>query len=111
MNIEILNKEQIVDRLEEIKYQAEEIDAERKELSDIMMSKMTAKEEMIGDYIITKVTRQSFSKVDLTLAKEFGAVIMVEKLDTKTLKRLYKSGAKMTGMEEYSYIMIKRVES
>lgn len=110
-DIETMTKENLIDRLEEVKNKLEELDAERVELSSIMMSKMTTKEELVNDYIVTKVTRQNFNKVDIDLAKEYGAVIMVEKVDTQLLKKLYKSGAKMSGVEEYTYLLIKRVES
>jgi hypothetical protein len=75
-------------------------------LEDLNKMKVTGTKTANG-YFVGKVTVISFSKVEMSTARELGAVKTEEKLDLKKLRQIHDKGGKIRGEEEFSYIKIK----
>ena len=103
-----MNKLEIVSRLEEIKYEAEHIEAERVELNKTLIEEMKTKEELIGEFIAKKITVVKY-KPTMEQAEGVGAVIQEPKIDMKKIKSLADAGVKFP-KEEFTYLKIARAE-
>lgn len=103
-----MSKEEIVERLDQIKHEAEHLEAERIEISALLMEMMKDKEELIGDFIVSKVTVIK-AKPELEQARELGATIIEEKIDAKKIKKLMQAGVKFP-TEEFTYLKLRREE-
>lgn len=61
-----------------------------------------------GDYICTVAKTVRFTKVDLAVARDLGAVREV--VDEARLRALYANGTKVKGMTKSEYVIIKHKE-
>ena len=102
------DKEKLVKRLEEIGYQADELESERKELSALLMESMENKEELIADFIVKKITVIKYKPTE-EQAEEVGAIVMKKTIDMPKIKKLAQTGIKFP-TEEFSYIKMTRAE-
>ena len=103
-----MTKEKIVQRLDELKYEAEQLEAERIEISKVLMDDMKSKEELIGEFIAKKITVTKY-KPTMEQAENVGAVIQEPKIDMKKIKSLAEAGVKFP-KEEFTYLKIERAE-
>lgn len=102
------SKEEIVTRIDEIRIMADEIEAERKELSQILMEQMQNKEELIADFIVKKVTVTKYKPTN-EWAEEMGALVMKPTIDMAVVKKIASTGVDIP-KEEFTYIKMQRVE-
>lgn len=76
------------------------LEAQKKEIGQILLTKIEADGKVFGHYAVSKVPRPSYSKVSLGAAKELGAV--KEVIDGELLGKLIKKGVKVDGVT-YTY--------
>lgn len=95
--IDELSKEELVEAMVKIKSIIEEIEAEKSAINQTLFAKMSDKQELIGEYIVKKISKVDFRCVSLDEARPFGAVkeVTKESVDTKLLKKLFEAGEKI----------------
>lgn len=119
-----LNKEQLVELHERAGFEAENLVAMQKAIRDILYEKIEMNGEIIGDKAVTKCEK-IIVKTTVEDAEQFGAVIEEvdpEKIDIEKareldavkktvnaimIRKLYKKGAKIPGLEIVNYVMIR----
>lgn len=122
--LDTLSKEQLVELHEQAGAEAEDLVSMQKAIRDILYEKIDMNGEIIGDKAVTKCEKV-IVKTTVEQAEEFGAV--TEEVDTdkipldlarsmdavkKTVnapmvRKLYKKGAKIPGLEIVNYVMIR----
>lgn len=106
-----LTDEQLLDKLEQVNYQIEELDAEAKIIREIFMERLEGAgidSKIVGDWSISKVTMVKFPGVTLEIAKTLGAI--KEAIDTDILKKLHKQNVVLPGVEIVSYTRVSKVK-
>ena len=104
-----MTKEELVNRRQTILYEIDELDAERKQIDERLMEKMEADTEFIEDYEVKRITRTTLD-VSIDRAKELGAIVMKEVIDTPMLNKMRKDGNVELPTKTYSYITVKQLE-
>ena len=87
----------------------DELDATKKAIDQELIAKMDEDSKMILDHKVLRISKTTL-KVDITLAKELGAINMKEAVDTVKLNQMKKAGVELPS-ETYTYIQIKALES
>ena len=110
--INVLSEESLMEAHEKAIYLMEEIEATVLAIREELKARLEAegvKGKVIGNYSVTKANRISF-KTTIDQARELGAIVTKESIDTKVLRSLYDSGVEVEGAEQTSYLLIKPVE-
>lgn len=124
--LSLLTKEQLVDLHERSKQFSEELAAMQSEIREILFEKIDLNGEIILDMQVTKAERltvkttveeaENFGavieeidpeKIPLDAARQMGAVKKV--VDAAMVRKMFKKGAKIPGIEKTGYIIIKPV--
>tara|TARA_Y100000310_G_scaffold9550_1_gene10055 strand:- start:485 stop:829 length:345 start_codon:yes stop_codon:yes gene_type:complete len=100
-----LDKKQLVELYAMTCSEADEFDAQKKAIRDLLLDKVSGDGEIIGKYSVTKAKRIGF-KVELPKARELGAV--KETVDNAILKNLMGKGVKIPH-EITEYVVIREV--
>lgn len=104
-----MSKDELIELYKSLNNIVEEFEKNMQAIKTELASRMTTNSEVIGNFSVTKATRVSF-KTKLEEAKELGAVIVEESVDTKKLKTLYEAGVTIPGVQETEYLTIKNIE-
>lgn len=107
-NIEKMTKEELVQNRQQILYTLEELDSQRKQIDERLMEKMDADTEFIEEFEVKRITRTTLD-VPLEQARELGAIVMKEAIDTAKLNNMRKKGGVELPTKTYSYIQVKEV--
>ena len=101
-----LTKEELVKTYALTCSEAEEFDAQKKAIRDLLLDKIKGSGEVIGNYAVTKAKRINFS-VSLDQARELGAV--KEAVDNPILKKLHGQGADIPHTVS-EYVLVKEIQ-
>lgn len=106
-----LTWEELLARREVVMSNLEEIEAEKKVLSDEFLHRLEEEKisgKVVGNWSISKATRYVF---DTTIeeAKALGAVIQKEVLDSAMLKNLVQKGIQVPGAKKVEYPTVREV--
>jgi hypothetical protein len=107
--IEKMEKPDLVQTRQQILYTIDELDAERKQIDERLMEKMEADTEFIDEFEVKRITRTTLD-VTLDRAKELGAIVMKEAIDTPLLNKMRKDGNVGIPTKTYSFIQVKEME-
>lgn len=89
----------------EISKKIEELEEQKRTLSQSIMQAMTGKTLQLGDYLVKRFSRLSISMTP-DQARTFNAVKFEEVVDKEKIKMLYRSGNPIAGVKEIEYIQI-----
>ncbi len=105
-----MNLEEQIKRHKEISIKVEELEEEKRALTQSILQSMTDKFHQIGNY---QVRRQSKIIVTTSLedARHLEATKMEETVDKDLLKALHKGGQIVAGVREIHFIAIKVEET
>lgn len=106
-----MSLEELVDRVERLNYKEEEVVAEKVEIRNeiaIRLKKEKRDSKIVGDWALTLYKKVLF-KTTVVQAREFGATKSEEKIDLDKLKKLYKAGANIPGVQEAESLRMSKV--
>jgi len=101
-----MNLEEQVRLHKEISLKVDELEAEKKALTQSIMQSMPGNSLELGKYVVKKCSRLSITS-SLEEARPYEAVKLEEVVDKDKLKKLYNSGQNMIpGIKEIRYIQV-----
>ncbi len=106
-----LSKEKLIDKLQALNLQEEQRMASMVMIREEILARFKEEKingEVIGEFSVTKSQRITF-KTTIEEAGELGAVIQAPKINTKTLRQLHDSGAKVPGVQKKIYLSVRRL--
>ena len=103
-----MSLEEQIRQHKEISLKIEELEAQKKILSEQIMRAMTNKSMQLGSYVVRRCSRLSIS-CTIAEARTFQALKMEEVVDKDKLKELYKNGMPIPGIKEIEYIQISTI--
>lgn len=89
----------------EISKKIEELETQKKALSQSIMQAMPGKSLQIGSYLVKRYSRLSIA-TPLDQARQHNAIKLEEVIDKDKIKALYKSGQPIPGVKECEYIVV-----
>lgn len=100
-----MNLEEQIRLHKEISQKIEELEEQKRTLSQSIMQAMPGKNLQLGGYVVKRFSRLSISMTP-DQARSLNAVKFEEVIDKEKIKMLYKSGHPITGVKEVAYIQI-----
>jgi hypothetical protein len=89
----------------EISLKIEELEEQKKALSQSIMQEMSGKSLQMGSYLVRRYSRLSIT-TSLDQARCHDAVKLEEVVDKDKIKMLHKSGQVIAGIKEFDYIVV-----
>lgn len=107
-----MTEEDLIVRFDNIGYQEEELGAEKAIIRQELAARLKGQKldsKIVGEYSLTLYSATRF-KTTVAQARDLGATVTEEKVDLTALKKLYKAGAKVPGVETSESLRIGKVK-
>lgn len=100
-----MNLEEQVLLHKEISLKIQELEVQKKALTQSILQEITSTSLQLGRYFVRRCSRLSIA-VPLDQARHYDAVKLEEVVDKEKLKTLYKNGMAIPGVSESEYIVV-----
>ena len=100
-----MNLEEQIHLHKEISLKIDQLEEQKKSLTQSIIQAMTGKSLQLGCYFVRRCSRLSIS-TSLDQARTFSAVKTEEVVDKEKIKILHKTGGAIPGVKEIEYIQI-----
>jgi len=102
--------EALLDSLLKAKATLEDVEAEKKMVEEAILEKLREMKltgTNCNGYNIQKVSRSSYTGVQLSTARELGCTEQIEKINSEKLRKLENNGVKIKGVKRIQYLLVK----
>ena len=113
-DIQEISLEDLVEEIQKAKGIIEEIEAQKSVLQDEILLRLRKMgldgTKTKNGYLVTRISKVLFTGVTVGQARELGATVMEEKIDSGKLRELYNRGVKIAGVKISTFVNIKEAK-
>lgn len=112
--IEEITLEELVDAYLKAKGIMEQMEAEKRVVQDEILNRLRVLKldgtKTKNGYMVNRIRKTSFAGITVAQARQLGATIMEEKVDSGKLRQLHDKGVNIPGVKQIVYVDVKEAK-